>query len=256
MRRVVFNQKGGVGKSSITTNLAAIAAHQGKRTLLVDLDPQGNSSQYLLGAGADNPETTIADFFRQTLSFRLTSKAASEFTLRTPYENLDLVCASPELTELENRLESRHKIYKLRDALVELDGPYDAIFIDTAPALNFFTLAALIASHSCLIPFDCDDFSRRALYSLMDRVAETRDDHNRELQVEGIIVNQFMPRANLPQRVVSELQDEGMPILQTRLSSSVKMRESHEQAMPLIHLAPRHKLTLEYLELYGELAAA
>jgi chromosome partitioning protein len=137
--------------------------------------------------------------------------------------------------------------------LKRLEDRYDDVYIDTPPAFNFYTLAALIAADTCLIPFDCDDFSRRALYSLMENVEETRGDHNPDLEVEGIVINQFMSRANLPQRLVGELIDEGLPVLGTRLSASVKMRESHEQCLPLIHLAPRHKLTDEFLALYDEI---
>ena len=138
----------------------------------------------------------------------------------------------------------------------QLSEVYDQIYIDTPPALNFYTRCALIAAQACLIPFDCDDFSRRALYTLLENVAEIKADHNSALQVGGIIVNQFQPRANLPQRLVQELIDEGLPVLQPYLSSSVKIRESHEQSMPMIFMDPRHKLTQEYVALHDALLAA
>jgi cellulose biosynthesis protein BcsQ len=125
------------------------------------------------------------------------------------------------LDELHGKLESRYKIYKLRDALDALATSYDQIYIDTPPALNFYTRSALIAAQGCLIPFDCDDFSRRALYTLLESVQEIQADHNKALKVEGIVVNQFQPRANLPQRMVQELIDEGLPVLQPYLRSSV-----------------------------------
>ena len=252
MRYVVFNQKGGVGKSTITCNLAAISAAQGLRTLVVDLDPQGNSTRYLLGAGADQVRDTAAEFFDQTLKFTLRSQATDEFISATPFDNLHLLPSSPRLDELHSKLESRYKLYKLRDALAALDG-YDRVYIDTPPALNFYTRSALIAASGCLIPFDCDDFSRRALYALMDSVQEIQTDHNPGLTVAGIVVNQFQPRANLPQRLVQELIDEGLPVLQPYLSASVKIKESHEQALPMLHLDARHKLTLEYLALHAAL---
>ena len=205
MKRVVFNQKGGVGKSTITCNLAAVAAAQGRRTLVIDLDPQGNSTRYLLGDGADGLELTGSAFFEQMLS--------------------------------------------------ALEG-YDEIWIDTPPALHFYTRSALIAADSCLIPFDCDDFARRALYALLDNVAEIRADHNAALRVEGIVVNQFQPRANLPLKIVQELRDEGLPVLNTLLSASIRIKESHQQATPMIHLDRRHKLALEFTALYQELVAA
>ncbi len=253
MKRVIFNQKGGVGKSTITCNLAAICARRGYRTLVVDLDPQGNSTQYLLGQEAGAVELNLARFFEQVLSFSLYGKAPAEFTHPTPFPGLDLMSSHPELEHLQGKLESRYKIYKLREALSTLE--YEAIFIDTPPALNFYTRSALIAADACLIPFDCDDFSRRALYALLEAVQEIRDDHHPGLTVEGIVVNQFQPRATLPQRLVEELRREGLPVLESRLSASVKVRESHQAARPLIELAPRHKLTREFVALFDELEA-
>lgn len=252
MRRVVFNQKGGVGKSTIACNLAAIGAVGGVRTLVVDLDPQGNASQYLLGEQARQAQPTVADFFESVLSYSFRSPEVSSFIHPTPFENLDVMPSHPALDELQGKLESRYKIYKLRDALKELDG-YDAIYIDTPPAFNFYSRAALIAVERCLIPFDCDDFSRRALYALLENVKEIQQDHNADLSIEGIVINQFQPRASLPQQLVQELQDEGLPVLRSHLSSSVKIRESHQHARPMIHLDPRHKLSQEYVALHREL---
>ena len=254
MRRVVFNQKGGVGKSTIASNLAAISAAQGVRTLLVDLDPQGNSTRYLLGEAAEDAPASVAEFFEQTLKFSARPKSTADFIVETPWPGLHLMPSAPSLDELQGKLESRYKIYKLRDALSELDSEFDRIYIDTPPALNFYTRSALIAAHGCLIPFDCDDFSRRALYTLLDNVQEIRADHNAELQIDGIVVNQFQPRANLPQRLVQELIDEGLPVLQPYLSASVKIKESHEQSRPMIHLDPKHKLTQEFLALHEALS--
>ena len=255
MRRVVFNQKGGVGKSTITSNLAAIAASTGQRVLVIDLDCQGNTTRYLLGDGADEGHAGSAEFFAQTLKFSVKEVDTADFVVASPWENLDVMPASSQLDELHGKLESRYKIYKLRNALQLLDDTYDEIWIDTPPALNFYTRSALIASQGCLIPFDCDDFSRRALYSLLEAVEEIRADHAPELHVEGIVVNQFQARASLPQRVVQELLDEGLPVLAPYLSASVKVKESHELSRPMIHLDPRHKLTQEMVALYESLGA-
>jgi chromosome partitioning protein len=255
MKRVVFNQKGGVGKSTITCNLAAIAAARGVRTLVVDLDPQSNSSRYLLGSALDGLASTASEFFDQMLNFKLRPKATEEFIHATPFENLSVLPADAALEELQAKLESRYKIYKLREALDAL-GDFDQIWIDTPPALHFYTRSALIAADACLIPFDCDEFARRALYTLLDNVAEIRADHNADLQVEGIVVNQFQPRASLPQRVVDELRAEGLPVLDSHLSASVKIKESHQQAKPMIHLDRSHKLALEFGALYEELETA
>lgn len=250
MRRVVFNQKGGVGKSSIASNLAAISAARGLRTLLIDLDPQCNSTQYLLGRDFQTGERDIGIFFAESLTFKLRNhRTLADFITPSRYDNLHVIAANPELGEIMSQLEAKHKIYKLRDALARIRD-YDAIYIDTPPAYNFYTLSALIAADTCLIPFDCDEFSRQALYNLIENVEETRQDHNEALLVEGIVVNQFQPRASLPNRIVDELKEEGLPILDTYISSSVKMRESHDVGVPLIYMAPKHKLTQEFVELF------
>jgi len=254
MRRVVFNQKGGVGKSTIVCNLAAISAARGVRTLVVDLDPQANSTRYLLGHEAGEVRPNLADFFEQTLSFRLFREGSPAFIRETVFPNLSVAPAHEDLHDLLAKLESHHKIYKLRDLLKDLDG-FEAVWIDTPPALNFFTLSALIAAERCLIPFDCDDFSRRALYTLLDSVHEVREDHNPGLEVEGIVVNQYQSRALLPQRLVDELIAEGLPVLRPFLRSSVKVRESHQAGRPLVHLAPNHTLTQDFLGLYETLTA-
>ena len=251
MRRVVFNQKGGVGKSTITCNLAAIAAARGARTLVVDLDPQANSTRYLLGAAAEGLASTVTEFFDQMINFKLRPKATEDFIHSTPFENLFVLPADAALEGLQAELESRYKMYKLKEALEKLD--FDEIWIDTPPALHFYTRSALIAADACLIPYDCDEFARRALYTLLDNVAEISADHNKTLKVEGVIVNMFQSRARLPQQLVQELLDEGLPVLEPFLSASVKIKESHQQARPMIYLDSRHKLTDEFSRLFDAL---
>ncbi len=250
MIRVVFNQKGGVGKSTIVCNLAAIAASYGQRTLIVDLDAQGNSSRYVLGDEVGNAELGAADFFEETLSYRLRTREPAEYVTPTPFENLAVITADARLSDLQTKLETKLKIYKLGEMLTKLRKEFAQIFIDTPPALNFYTLSALIAAERCLIPFDCDDFSRQALYRLLENVDEIRADHNKKLKIEGIVVNQFNARSNLPTRVVEELIAEKLPVLPQYISTSIKIKESHEAAKPLIYLEPSHKVAQEYRALY------
>jgi chromosome partitioning protein len=256
MHRVIFNQKGGVGKSTIACNLAAISAAKGKKTLVIDLDVQGNSTHYLLGQKVADQDRTIARFFKDTLGLSLFGKGQDEglnaVIHETPYPNLYIAPSHPELEPLQGRLESRYKIYKLREALEALSG-FDRVFIDTPPVLNFYSRSALIAARRCLIPFDCDAFSREALYNLLAVIAEIKADHNDGLMLEGIIVNQYQSRASLPQRLVEELLAEGHPVLDTRISPSVKVRESHSESKPLLHYAPDHKLSNEFQALFDEL---
>jgi chromosome partitioning protein len=252
MRRVVFNQKGGVGKSTITCNLAAISASRGLRTLVIDLDQQANSSHYLLGQ-LDHITPTLGKFFEHLLNYSYYQAEIRKFVHPTPFPNLSVMVADNMLEELQNKLISRYKIYKLRDALQVLEDDFDAIYIDTPPALNFYTQSALIAAQRCLIPFDCDQFSRQALYTLYENVKEIQHDHNEALTIEGIVVNQFTPRAKLPQQLVNELIAEGLPVLAARIATSIKIRESHQVSKPLIYFDNKHKITQAFIQLYDEL---
>ncbi len=252
MIRVLFNKKGGVGKSSLTVNIAAIAADSGLKTLIVDLDTQCNSTNYL-NFEQTKTESTIADLFEQCITFHIKRRDAIEFCHPTNLENLFIIPGSTRLSELETKLDSRHKIYKLKEALDTLKDSFDRIYIDTAPALNFYTLSALISADSCLIPIDCDDFARQGLYSLQQEIEEIRQDHNDKLEIEGIIANQYMVNARLPNQIIQELLSENYQVLPVYVAQSIKMKESHQARKPLIKLAPKHKLTVSLIELHQHL---
>lgn len=265
MRRVIFNQKGGVGKSSITCNLAAISASRGFKTLVIDLDVQGNASYYL---GHEQPldlqyahdasnaasfEGTIVGLFRQSINIFSGKQDPLDYVRPTEFNNLSLMASSPALDLMERELESRYKIYKFRDALIELEKSFDHIYVDTPPSFNFYSKSALIAAHDVLIPFDCDTFSRRALDSLLQNILELQQDHNPDLRIGGVIVNQYHPQARLPGELIEEMKEQGLPIIDSFISSSVKMKESHRQQKPLTYLAPRHKLSREFELLFDAL---
>jgi len=254
MIRAIFNRKGGVGKSTICCNLAAVAASQGKKALVVDLDQQSNSSSYLGHDGHDNV-VGIAEFFDSTINYSYADFVPDNYVRTTAFENLFVITANRNLIDLESKLASRHKIYKLREFLQGLVDIYDEIYIDTPPIMNFYSLSALIACDRCLIPYDCDVFSRDALYELLTNIREVKEDHNRDLLIEGIVINQFSAQARLPGEAVDELLKERLPILQPYISSSVKIRESHRAAKPIVFMLPRHKISQEFADLYRNLNA-
>ena len=268
--RVVFNKKGGVGKTTITCNLAAISASSGKKTLVIDLDPQANASQYLMNGRYNEIKEeghTIRDFFKASLEggsvfgfnpffspLISSSKPEPEsFIHKTNFDNLFIIPSHPDLANIEAQLVNRHKIYKLKE-MVEKLTVFEAVFIDTPPAMNFFSQSALIAASRCLIPFDCDAFSKDAIFDVGKHIGDIQNDHNNTLVVEGIIVNQYMARANYPKKIIKSLKEDGLPILSTKISSSVKIRESHHESTPMIFLNPGHKLTQEYQALYDEIS--
>jgi ATPases involved in chromosome partitioning len=253
MKRVVFNRKGGVGKSTVTCNLAAIAASKGKQVLVVDLDPQANTTSYLGHDGKDNV-VGIAEFMESTISRNYREFTSEDYIRPTPFENLHLISASYSLVDLEAKLEAKHKIYKLRDFLGKLHMPFDEIYIDTPPALNFFTLSALIAADRCILPYDCDVFARDAMVDLMEELEEIIEDHNPDLEIEGVVVNQFQARAKLPQQAVEELKKAKFKLLKPFISTSVKVKESHAQKTPLAFLDARHKVTQEFTDLYKSIS--
>lgn len=252
MITVVFNQKGGVGKSTISTNLAAQSAKSGLKTLLVDLDAQGNSSHY---AGIDVTEETltVADMFKQVVGWFSTPNKPEDYVQASPFEYLYVMPASPALADLERELESRYKMFKLRETLNALSDTFDRIFIDTPPNFNFYSKAALIAADEFIVPFDCDDFSAQAIHRLLDNVMELKADHNSALELKGIVINQFNSQAKLPTTLINDLIEQGLPLLESHLSTTVKVKESHSERTPLPFYLPKHKISKQFEDLFNEL---
>ena len=251
MAKVVFNQKGGVGKSTITCNLAAVAALKGKKSLVIDLDPQSNSSIYLLGQEAQK-DKGVSRYFNDLLFSFFSKPDPKKYIMESKFENLDIFAADENLNEIMEKLESRYKMFKLKEAVDSLYDQYDEIWIDTPPAMNFYTRSALIAASSCIVPFDCDSFSKKAIESVFNSAAEIRADHNPKLKISGIVANQFQKNANFPTTILKELKDEGYPVFETVLSSSVKIKESHYVSSPMVFFDPNHKLSRQFQDLYFE----
>jgi chromosome partitioning protein len=251
--RVVFNLKGGVGKTTLTTNLAACAALSGKRTLLIDSDPNANATGHLV-RGDRAPERTLADFYESSLGLSLFRTSLVDYvTSVTRLPGLHLVAGDRRLDDLRPKLESRHKINKLRDGTFGLH--YDEIFFDTRPVLDFYTLACLIAAHEVIVPIDCDAFSVQAAKDVRAAVEEVRQDHNRELTIAGVVVNQYQRSTRHAGRMVGELRRLGFRVLEPFIPASVKVRESHSEASPLVVAHGQHAVARSFKELFTVITA-
>lgn len=246
--RVVYNQKGGVGKTTIAVNLASEAALRGRRTLLVDSDPQANATAYLLGIDYA-PDRTLAHFYESCLGINLFRQAISDYvTTATGVENLHLVAGERALEELRTKLENKYKIFKLRDGLK--NSAYDEVWFDPPPAHDFFSLSCLAAAHELIIPIDCDAFSLRAAEDVLRTFEEVRADLNPGLSLVGALVNQFQKTTKHAHSMVAALEGLGVPVLRPYLPQSVRVRESHSAALPLVVEEPRHAVSQAFHDLY------
>jgi chromosome partitioning protein len=249
--RVVFNQKGGVGKTTIAVNLAALAAQRGRRTLLIDSDPQANSTSYLLGPDSA-PRATLAGFYEASLGINLFRQSLTEYTTTvTGVPGLHLVAAERGLEELRTKLENKYKIFKLRDGLK--NTTYDEVWFDPPPANDFFSLACLVAAQEIVIPIDCDAFSLRAAEDVLNTFREVKQDLNPSLELVGAVVNQYQRSTRHAGEILSELERMGIRILEPYLPQSIKVRESHSRAVPLVAAEPRHAASQAFSALYEAL---
>lgn len=255
MKFAVFNQKGGVGKTSVACNLAACFAKSGKRTLVIDLDAQGNASHYLGFDASDVNAKTISDFFQSTIGISIFASSLFEYVKSTPVSDLFILPADGRLFELQPKLEARYKIFKLRDAVDDLlgKGHFDVVLFDCPPALNFYSMSALMAADRVIVPFDCDAFAVAGLTEVMRIVADVKDDHNPKLEIAGVIINQWIANAKQSKSVIDRVRAMGLKVFEPFLPTSVAMRESHDERLPLIQSKPKHKLTENFINIAKEL---
>jgi chromosome partitioning protein len=243
----ITNQKGGVGKTTTSINLAASLATMNQRVLLVDLDPQANAT---MGSGIDkrNLAATVYQVLLGNLSLaqaRITSESGKYDVLPA---NRDLAGAEIELVELEGRE------IRLKNALDSVSGEYDYVLIDCPPALNLLTLNGLCAAQAVMIPMQCEYYALEGLSDLVNTIRKVRAHLNPVLEIEGLLRTMFDPRNTLAQQVSDQLQQHfGDKVYRTIIPRNVRIAEAPSYGVPVIYHDKMSKGTLAYLALAGEM---
>ena len=228
----VANQKGGVGKTTTTINLSAALAEQGKKVLLVDLDPQGNATS---GVGVDKRdlENTVYELFvgRTTLD---------ECLLETDFLNLSVLPANINLSGAEiDLIDMENREYHLKDILQQIKDDYDFILIDCPPSLNMLTVNAMTAADTVLVPIQCEYYALEGLSQLIHTINLVKKRLNPHLQLEGVVFTMYDARTKLSMQVVENVkQTLKENIYNTSIPRSIKLAEAPSYGMPITAYAP------------------
>ncbi len=246
----VTNQKGGVGKTTTTINLAAALAETNHRVLIVDLDPQGNASTGL-GIEAEAREYTTYELLLEEIDLK-------DVIQKTNSENLFIIPATVDLSSADIELFSNEKrSFLLHDALrqIAMDGyKFDYILIDCPPSLNLLTVNAMVAAHSVLIPLQSEFFALEGLSQLMLTVREVRQTANPDLRIEGVVLTMFDARNNLSGLVEMDARNNlGALVFKTRIPRNVRVSEAPSFALPVLSYDSNSKGAQAYRDLAQEL---
>ncbi len=242
----IFNQKGGVGKTTTCINFAAALGIKGKKTLLVDADPQGNSTS---GVGIDKSDIEASSY-----DVLINAVPAKETVLKTEFKNLYLLPANMDLAGAELELaETESRFSVLKKALAPLVMEYDFIIIDCPPSLGLLSLNALVASDTLIVPLQCEYYALEGLSQLVSTVRTVKQNYNEHLELEGIIFTMYDSRLKLNQQVLEEV-DKFFPkkAYKTRIPRSVKLAEAPSFGKPILYYEKYSKPSFAYKKLTDE----
>ncbi|NIZ60630.1 chromosome partitioning protein ParA [Sedimentitalea sp. CY04] len=246
----IANQKGGVGKTTTTINLAAALVETGLRVLVVDLDPQGNAST---GLGIDSTDRNLT-----TYDLLIGESPLNEVIRATEIEDLCIVPATVDLSSADIELiANERRSFLLYDALRQTamdEYEWDYILIDCPPSLNLLTVNAMIAANSVLIPLQSEFFALEGVSQLMMTIRDVRQTANSDLRIEGIVLTMYDKRNNLSQQVEQDARDNlGDLVFETKIPRNVRVSEAPSYALPVLQYDPNSQGAQAYRSLADEL---